>query len=365
MSVSSPLLAWYDRVRRDLPWRRTSDPYAIWISEAMLQQTQVATAIPYYERFLARFPTVRELADAPQEAVLKHWEGLGYYSRARNLHTAAQTVVAEWDGVLPTTRDGLLTLPGIGPYMSAAVASIAYGLPVPVLDGNVERVLTRLHAIDAPVRDSETRRRLWQLADALLCQDRPGDHNQAMMELGATICTPRVPDCPACPMVGQCAAAGAGNPESYPVKLKKAASPHHHIAVALVRRNHLYLVVRRPSKGLLGGLWEFPGGRCNDGEAVSEGLVRVLAERFGLAVEVGTPGDPVKHVFTHRRVTLHPHECLESTETGTELVTLGYHVAHRWLSPDAIAALALPRAHQKILVRLNPPQVNREATAHG
>lgn len=241
--MNGPLLGWYDRVRRDLPWRRTDDPYAIWVSEAMLQQTQVATVIPYYRRFLARFPTVHALASAPEVDVLKHWEGLGYYSRARNLHKAAGVVVSECNGTLPDTLDGLQSLPGIGPYMAAAVASIAFNRPVPVLDGNVERVLTRLHGISDPAREKATHQRLWALADDLLSIDRPGDHNQAMMELGATVCTPRAPDCPGCPFTGDCKAERAGNPESYPVKLPKKTVPHHHIAVGLVMRDGCYLMV--------------------------------------------------------------------------------------------------------------------------
>ncbi|MBI5137326.1 MAG: A/G-specific adenine glycosylase [Nitrospirae bacterium] len=348
MTVSAPLLAWYDRARRDLPWRRTADPYAIWVSEAMLQQTQVATVIPYYHRFLQRFPTVQALAAAPEGDVLKAWEGLGYYSRARNLQKAARVVLADHGGRLPDTAAALKTLPGIGPYMAGAVASIAFGRSEPVLDGNVERVLTRLFAIADPVAGRATRQHLWALAAELLSPARPGDHNQAMMELGATLCTPRAPACGACPLSARCRAAAAGNPEGFPCKTPRAATPHHHIAVGVVAHGGRLLLVRRPPKGLLGGMWEFPGGRVADGEAVADGVARNLRERFGLTVAVATPLAPVRHAFTHRRVTLHPFHC----RAAADAVAPRFHVDHRWLAGDAVAGLALPRAHQKIAAQM-------------
>lgn len=348
MNVAGPLLAWYWQNRRDLPWRHTSDPYAIWVSEAMLQQTQVATVIPYYQRFLTTLPTVQALAAADEESVLKLWEGLGYYSRARNLHRAACMVVDDLGGHFPDTAETLKQLPGVGPYMAGAVASIAFGRPEPVLDGNVERVLTRLYSIAEPAKEHATHKRLWAVAGELLSPDHPGDYNQAMMELGATVCSVRAPRCGACPLHALCQARADGTPEAYPVKVAKKASPHHDIAVGIVEQGGKVLLVRRPRSGLLGGMWEFPGGRCLDGEAVIDGVQRQLKTRFGLSVSLADALAPVPHVFTHRKVTLHPYRCQPSDDR----VALVYHTDHRWLDLDQVADLPLPRAHQKIVAAL-------------
>ncbi|MFQ5509967.1 MAG: A/G-specific adenine glycosylase [Leptospirillia bacterium] len=348
MSVARRLLVWYRAHRRDLPWRASSDPYAVWISEAMLQQTQVATVIPYYQRFMVLFPTVEALAAADVGAVLKAWEGLGYYSRARNLHRAAAVVVDGHGGSLPGSLDGLKRLPGIGPYMAGAIGSIAFGLPVPVLDGNVERVLARRHRIGDPIKQSATRKRLWQLAGELVPKTGSGDFNQAMMELGATVCTPKNPSCDVCPVSGDCAAFAFGDAGSYPVKSAKKPVPHHDIAVGLVEKENRILLVRRPEKGLLGGLWEFPGGRVEGGEGVADSVVRQLAERFGLEVETGTGLPPVSHAFTHRKVTLHPFHC---NVLGGR-VARTYHAEHRWVRRSELAGYPLPRAHQHIVREL-------------
>lgn len=346
--IAGAVLGWYRENRRDLPWRRTRDPYAIWISEAMLQQTRVDTVIPYWHRFLTKFPTVGELAVAPVDDVLKLWEGLGYYSRARNLHRAAGLIVSDFGGRLPDSATQLKTLPGIGPYMAGAVASIAFQKPEPVLDGNVERVLTRLHGISDSVSDAKTKKNLWQLAAGLVPETSPGDFNQGMMELGATVCTPKGPGCVTCPLTAPCVAHAEGTPEAYPVKLKKAPAPHHDIAVGVVRYRGKLLLVRRPERGLLGGLWEFPGGRLQASESPGDGVIKRLKERFSLSVTPGEPLTPVKHVFTHRRVTLHPFLC----EAASESVAPGYHSDFRWVPPGGVTGLALPRAHQKILESL-------------
>ena len=356
MSIAGPLLDWYRRHRRTLPWREDPEPYGVWISEAMLQQTQVATVIPYFERFLRRFPTVNHLAAAPLEDVLKAWEGLGYYSRARNLHRAAGEVVARFGGELPADAIALRSLPGIGPYMAGAVASIAFGLPEPLLDGNVERVFTRLYAIGDPLKAPDTQRRLWGLAAEHLPPGSPGDYNQALMELGAVVCRPKSPDCGACPLADPCRARAVGDPEAYPFKPKRKATPHHDIAVGVVTHGERVLLVRRPESGLLGGLWEFPGGRCVSGEAPEVGVRRQLRERFGVEVAVGGILAPVAHAFTHRRVTLHPYRC----DADHARVAPAYHVEHRWVALGEVPSLPLPRAHQKILAGLAV-----EAAAHG
>lgn len=348
MTLAGSLTAWYRAHRRPLPWRGAADPYAIWVSEVMLQQTRVDTVIPYYHRFLERFPTVEALAGADLADVLKAWEGLGYYTRARNLHRAAAEVVAGHGGRLPDDPALLSRLPGFGPYMTGAVASIAFGRPEPVLDGNVIRVLTRLHAIAEPPAATAARKRLWDLARALVPAEAPGDFNQALMELGATVCTPRAPACGACPVAGACRARQAGAPEAYPAKSAPRAVPHHDIAVGVVAGGGGLLLVRRPASGLLGGLWEFPGGRVAPGEAPAKALERQMRERFGLTVRAGVPLAPVDHAFTHRRVTLHPFACRDATGA----VTPAYHADHRWVAAGDLEGLALPRAHRRIAAAL-------------
>jgi A/G-specific adenine glycosylase len=345
------LLSWYQKRRRPLPWRESRDPYAVWVSEVMLQQTRVETVIPYWHRFLARFPSVEALAAADLSDVLKAWEGLGYYGRARNLHKAAGEVVDRFGGCLPDGVEALRSLPGFGPYMAGAVASIAFGRPEPLVDGNVARVLTRLFAIAEPPAKPAVSRRLWEIAREMVPRDDPGGFNQALMELGATVCTPRAPRCGACPLAKGCAAYAKGRPEAYPVKVARRAVPHHDIAVGLVARGGKLLLVRRPEGALLGGLWEFPGGRLADGEAPEIGVARTLKDRFALTVRPGAPLAPVPHAFTHRKVTLHPFAC----RAPRGAVRPVFHTEHRWVDAGAIDALALPRAHQKIAAAVAAP----------
>jgi len=244
------LLSWYRRNRRDLPWRRTSDPYAIWISEIMLQQTRVAAVVPYYERFLARFPDVRALAKARLDQVLALWSGLGYYRRARHLHAAAREVLRNG---FPRTEAEWRNLPGIGPYAAAAISSIAFGERAAAVDGNVVRVLSRLHATNGPVRE---------LARAWLSPRSPGDHNQALMELGATVCTPRAPSCPRCPLTSSCR--GRSDPTRYPKPRAKPRITEERLAVALIVRDGRVQLVRRSPDGLLAGMWELPPATTGD-----------------------------------------------------------------------------------------------------
>ena len=259
--VARRLLAHYRATRRDLPWRRTRDPYAVWVSEIMLQQTRVATVIPYYERWLERFPTVAALADAPLDDVLERWSGLGYYSRARNLHRGAHEVMARWGGALPRTARELREVPGIGRYTAGAIASIAHGEPTPLVDGNVARVLARHYGIDEDVKSTVGQKRLWALAESLVPAEDPGDFNQALMELGAMVCTPRSPDCDACPLAATCVARAAGRTAELPVlPPRKRASelPRLDRAAAWVVEEGRVLLVRRRPDGLYGGLWELP-----------------------------------------------------------------------------------------------------------
>lgn len=342
-ALAAPLVAWFAAVRRPMPWRETRDPYRIWVSETMLQQTRVDQAEPYYRAFVAAFPNVAALADAPLDDVLKRWEGLGYYRRARNLHRAAQVVRDEHGGIVPADYDAFLALPGVGPYTVAAVLSIAYGRPHAALDGNVVRVLTRLFAIADDTTRPATRRRLQSLADALLPADAPGAFNEAMMELGATVCTPKSPRCPACPVSFACHAHAEGRPTAYPVVSKKAPVPHRDVAVALLYDDAGRLLVQqRPEDKMLGGLWELPGGKVEPGERPDAAVVREVREELGVEAEAGPLAARVEHAYSHLRVTLHAYPCRIVSGTPTSALPL------RWIAEDEIATLAFPKATHKV-----------------
>ncbi|WP_420628431.1 A/G-specific adenine glycosylase [Candidatus Leptofilum sp.] len=311
--IQGALLDWWDAGHADLPWRRSKDPYAIWVSEIMLQQTQIATVIPYFERWLERFPTVQALAEASLDDVLKLWEGLGYYSRARNLHAAAQTVVQEWNGRLPQTAADLMKLKGIGRYTAGAIASIAFNEPAPVLDGNVIRVLSRLTDLPDDVTQTATKNSLWQLAEQLVPADRPGDFNQALMELGQKICLSAKPMCLLCPLSAHCLARQRGTQLERPVRPPRKRTPHYDVVAGIIwakdavvgKPESKFLIAQRPFDGLLGGLWEFPGGKQEDGETLPQALVREIEEELAMQIEVGEFVTKIKHAYTHFRITLH------------------------------------------------------------
>ena len=258
--IATHLLRWYRKKGRDLPWRRTSDPYAIWVSEIMLQQTQVATVIPYYEKFMATFPTTSDLTHAPLGAVLKVWEGLGYYARARNLQKAARIISDQYDGKMPEDIEALTSLPGIGRSTAGAIISIAYGKKAPILDGNVRRVICRLFAIRQNPSLAPVQKKLWNISESLVPEKNPRCFNQALMDLGAMICTPKNPDCTACCLRSLCLAYSKGLQKTLPVKSPGRKVPHYHIAAGVIWRGGKILITQRPAEGLLGGLWEFPGG---------------------------------------------------------------------------------------------------------
>lgn len=294
------LLAWYDAHRRDLPWRRTRDPYSVWLSEVMLQQTQLATARPYYDRFLERFPTLGSLARARPSDVLEAWSGLGYYRRARHLHEAVRTVVREHRSRVPNDPEAFGRLPGVGRYTSGAVLSICFDRPMAVLDGNVARVLARLEALPAAIRDPRGARRLWALADSLVPMRRPGDWNQAMMELGATLCTSRAPACGRCPVRTLCRARSLGRVDEFPPPGPRRAAESVHRAVALIERRHRVLMVRHEA-ALLTGLWEPPGVDLRDGQAPGPAL-RAILLRLGLSARLAPSDGTVHHRITHRAI---------------------------------------------------------------
>jgi len=302
-AVRHGLLSWYDRVRRDLPWRRTREPYPVWVSEVMLQQTRVEVVLPYYRRFLERFPTVEALAAAGEAEVLALWSGLGYYRRARQLRAAARRVVER--GGFPQTPEGWRELAGVGDYTAAAVASICFGAPVPVLDGNVERLLARFLALAEDPKSAAARRRLRAAAAELLDPARPGDSNQALMELGATVCTPRRPSCPACPLLPGCRAAAEGTPELYPRRRPRRAREQRRVAVAVVEWRGRVLLVRRPEGDtLLGGFWELPWAELDGGSVPAE---TVFAQRYGGRWRLAEPAARVRHAVTFRDLEVAVH----------------------------------------------------------
>lgn len=348
------LCNWYQAHHRKLPWRDISDPYAIWVSEIMLQQTQVATVVPYYTQFLAKFPTLAALAKAPESAVLKAWEGLGYYSRARNLQKAARHVVETLNGQMPTTQEALQKLPGVGRYTAGAIASFAYGARAAILDGNVKRVLSRWWAIQDPIDTAATTHRLWQLAEAVVAAtDDPATCNQALMELGALICVPESPRCLVCPVVDFCAAAKQGIQNQLPVRSPRPAVPKVEAVVGIIygqgKHTNKILIQQRPSKGLLGGLWEFPGGKRDADEPLEAALQRELQEELGVQVTDVVPlSAPAKHAYTHFKVTLHGFVC-RLADDSPEPATLAGQPGFKWVAPKAITDEALPKATHKLL----------------
>ena len=347
------LLDWYDAHKRSMPWRKTDDPYRIWVAEIMLQQTRVDTVRDYYPHFLDAFPTVEDLAAAERDEVLKYWEGLGFYARARHLHEAARHVVDAHDGTVPDTMDAIEDLKGVGPYTAAAVLSIAYQKPHAVLDGNVTRVLTRVFAVEEDATTGPAQRRLRRLANDLLDPDRPGDFNQAMMELGALVCTPSTPLCDRCPLQKVCRAHDAGTEEDYPITPESEPVPHHDIAVGLVFDNDGQLLIqRRPDDGLLGGLWEFPGGKQEDGESMEAACRREVKEELGIEVEGVEPFYTLSHAYSHFKITLHafrgriasgPPEAREDQP-------------FRWVSVDELDDYAFPRANRRLIEELERRQ---------
>lgn len=348
-AVQRRLVDWYVANRRDLPWRRTRDPYAIWVSEAMLQQTQVATVVDYYARWMHRFPSLHDLACADEQDVLATWQGLGYYSRARNLQRAAQIVVAENGGRVPNTANALRALPGIGAYSAGAIASIAYGEPTPVIDGNVIRVLTRLFGLRGDPAKSPLKRTLWSIAAALVPADRAADFNQGLMELGATICTPRQPDCAACPLARRCVAHRDGLTETLPELAKRRATIAVHRVACIALRSSRVLVVQRPRTATrCAGFWQFPDTDIARNETPDRAAERALRQCVGLTATRGAFLVSVKHSVTHHRITLDAY-CYAAVRGSARPLSCE---ACEWKDVEGLEALPMPSAHRRIARRL-------------
>ncbi len=361
--LSQRVLAWYQHNARPLPWRvppardweeqaaipqTFPDPYRVWVSEIMLQQTQVETVIPYYERWLLRFPTLADLASASEQEVLSVWEGLGYYSRARNLLRAARQVVAENNGLLPSDRQALERLPGIGRYTAGAIASISFGKDEPALDGNIRRVLARVFDLRQPARSPEGEKKLWEYAAENCPPGQAGDYNQALMDLGALVCTLHQPGCQQCPLAQQCSARELGVQEERPVTISHAPVPHFTVTAGVIERNGLVLIARRPSQGLLGGLWEFPGGKQQPGEDLPSCLQRELQEELGIDSVVGDLLGVYQHAYTHFKVTLHAFFCQIASGEPQALHASEIH----WAQPTTLGDFPMGKIDRRIARRL-------------
>ncbi|MEM9907405.1 MAG: A/G-specific adenine glycosylase [Cyanobacteria bacterium P01_D01_bin.44] len=343
-SLRKSLHLWYADCGRDLPWRRSRDPYAIWISEVMLQQTQVKTVIPYYERWLTQFPAVEVLATADQQQVLKLWEGLGYYARARNLHQAAQQIVERHQGQFPKSFEDAIALRGIGRTTAGGILSAAFNQPIAILDGNVKRVLARLVALEQP--PSKALDQLWQLSEQVLDPKYPRDFNQALMDLGATLCTRHNPACLLCPWQAHCAAYRQNRQSEIPMTESRGPLPHKHIGVAVIYGDDgRILIDRRKQEGLLGGLWEFPGGKIEPNESVEDCVKREIQEELGIDIEVQDRLITIEHAYTHFKVTLNVFNCthLSGTPQPIECDEV------KWVTLDEIDEYPFPKANGQII----------------
>lgn len=335
------LLAWYDSQKRDLPWRQNRDPYRIWVSEIMLQQTRVETVKPYYENFMAKFPTVEALADAPEEEVLKAWEGLGYYSRARNLQAAAREVKVTYGGTVPDTLDEIIKLKGIGSYTAGAILSIAYERLEPAVDGNVMRVFSRLLYMTDDIAKPATKTKFEHVVKQTIPPGRAGDFNQALMELGATVCTPRNPQCLTCPVFDYCLARREGVQDELPIKGKAKAPKPVSYVVAVISKGDQYLINKRPSQGLLAGLWEFPMAEESADLEDQEVLERFLAREYGLEVQSMKYIGNVQHTFSH----LHWNLDVYHVEYVSGDIT---SISAQFVTKDELEQYAFSVAHNKI-----------------
>lgn len=340
--IQQHLLDWFNKNKRDLPWRKTKDAYKIWVSEIMLQQTRVDTVIEYYNKFIERFPTVNALAAAEEEEVLKYWQGLGYYSRARNLHKGAKRICEQdgFGGKFPDSMEDIMTIPGIGSYTAGAVLSIAFNLPYPAVDGNVLRVFSRVFLIKQDIVQPQTIKDIQQKVKSCIPAAHASDFTEALMELGALICTPASPACLACPLFQYCKAREEGVQEELPVKSKKTKPRRVHRVVCLIQYENKILILKNPSNGLLGGLWKFPdqeGDGTNDAEAVKQILhtVNIPAE---MICKLGT----ARHIFTHMDWDMHLYLCNASGKGDIQQ-------EHQWVDGENIREYPLPKVYQKVL----------------
>jgi A/G-specific adenine glycosylase len=336
--IQTKLLRWFEKNGRDLPWRKTRDPYAIWVSEIMLQQTQVATVIPYHQKFLKSFPTIHHLAKSDLSKVLKVWEGLGYYSRARNLHRASQIVLTRFHGKIPETLKDLLGLPGIGRSTAGSILSFAFHKDAPILDGNAKRVLSRLFTVSSNPVKSKTEGLLWQISESLVPKGFSNPFNQALMDLGSMLCTPKEPECDRCPLHRFCKGRASGKPERFPAKKVKRTIPHIESVSAVIKKDGRVLLNQRPPKGLLGGLWEFPNWRIKGKKIQKQQLKNQMDREVGLSINVKESIGTFQQTYSHFKLTLSVFHCQHLNGKGKG----------KWVPIRNLALYPMSRIHRRI-----------------
>ena len=305
---SLELMDWYYQQNYSFPWRKTNDPYSIWLSEVMLQQTRVSTVLPYYKRWLFSFPSISSVANSNIDKILKLWEGLGYYGRARNFYMSCKIIIEKYGGKVPNNPTEFSKLPGVGPYICSAVMSIAFNFPVPAVDGNAVRVASRVDSINTPYPKSK--KRILKLLSGLIDPVNPGSFNQAVMDLGREICTFNNPRCCTCPVQGYCSSHVNNTVDKFPVSVKKSSHPHYHVAVGLIWKNNKILISKRKESGLLAGLWEFPGGKIKPGECASDCVIRNTKESLNVLVEPVSCINRIKHKYSHFSITMDAYQCV-------------------------------------------------------
>ncbi len=353
MIIQQKLLDWYMQYHRKLPFRESHDPYSVWISEIMLQQTRMDTVISYYERFMIRFPTVIELANAQEEEVFKMWEGLGYYSRARNLIKCARIIADDYDSVFPADYEEALKLPGIGSYTAGAVLSIAYNLKYPAVDGNVMRVISRIFNMKEDIANSKSKK-IFEDKIITITPDNPRYFNQALMELGALICTPKRPNCPSCPINADCMAFEIGLQDCLPVKRQKIKIKNLHLAVAIIKQGETILFTKS-DKGLLSGLWGFPSAEGENTETAKINLTELLNKQFSIIVKDPVVAGKEKHIFTHKTWLMTVYRITDNSQSRYKASRLireseeQYNHKTQWIRTDEIENLAISTAFRKIL----------------
>lgn len=348
------LIRWFTQNQRPLPWRERYLPYEIWISEIMLQQTRVDTVVPYYLRWMQRFPGVRSVTRAGQDDLLKHWEGMGYYSRVLNIHRAAGILMDRHGGELPRNYHDLLELPGIGPYTAAAIRSLAFNLDEPLVDGNVERVFSRLFNMEAPVKSRQSQAYIRSMASDILPSGRARCFNQALMELGATVCTPRRPGCLHCPVAPHCESLRLEIVHRRPVPGIRRKIVPVQVVVGIIEQDGKVFIQKRPSRGLMAGLWEFPGGKIENTETPEEALAREMKEELGLRVQCVRKIASIEHNYTSFRVSLHAYACTADPRDGAPALRCASDA--RWVDPGDLDNYAFPAANRRLIdiIRKNP-----------
>ena len=345
VNISNRLLDWYNNNQRRLPFRGSNDPYKIWVSEVMLQQTQIKTVIPYYRQWVKEYPTLKSAANADLDKLLKLWEGLGYYNRCRNFHKALIIVDQKYNGIIPNKFNEILSLPGVGHYTAGAVLSIAYNKCIPAIDGNVTRVMSRVLGIKNLTK--RNRSRITNNVQKLIPISDPGSFNQGLMELGALLCTPTNPSCEKCPLSNSCKAHKYKQPELYPLAKKKKVNPHYTIVAGIIWRKEKFFIQKRDEKAMLGGLWEFPGGKVENGESLKEALNREIKEECDILPIIKDKIGCVEHSYSHFSISFHCFHCVENGER----IKSSKRIA--WITPKEIALFTFPKANHKIFSLIN------------